>query len=201
MVVSKPGGDLRDVTRTIDRCGQIRRFICAYDVAQPESIMANLVRSAKSGSSWGMNELIAFNIEVIGVNVRTFFGDAILSQPTVSSVILNNLEEPAGPLHKADMDFFAYMEDAMSIHPGEESFVDDFAAFILRMMRYDAGRRVIHLRKDMGFEMCGQRVDAKTDVCVMERSSTGARYLLLVQEYKVRKFSLCALKIHLAVIL
>ncbi|KIM79919.1 hypothetical protein PILCRDRAFT_823099 [Piloderma croceum F 1598] len=146
--------------------------------------MANLVRSAKSGSSWGMNELIAFNIEVIDVNAQTFFGNAILPQLTLSPVILDNLEEPAGPLHKADMDFFAYMEDAMIIPPGEESLVDDFAAFVLKMMRYDEGRRVIHLRKEMGFEMCGQRVDAKTDVCVMERSGTGAKYLLLVQEDK-----------------
>jgi len=27
-------------------------------------------------------------------------------------------------------------------------------------------------------------VDAKTDVCIMERSGTGAKYLLLVQEDK-----------------
>jgi hypothetical protein len=146
-----------------------------------------------------MNELIAFNIEVIDVNAQTFFGSAILPQLTVSAVILDNLEEPAGPLHKADMDFFAYMEDAMIIPPGEESLVDDFAAFVLKMMRYDEGRRVIHLRKEMGFEMCGQRVDAKTDVCVMERSGTGAKYLLLVQEDKVRKLYLCVSKIRLPI--
>jgi hypothetical protein len=149
--------------------------------------MANLVRSEKSGSSWKMNELIAFNIEIIDVNAQTFFGNAILPQVTLSPVILDNFEEPAGPLHKADMDFFAYMEDAMIIPLGEESLVNDFAAFVLKMMRYDEGRPVIHLRKEMGFEMCGQCVDAKTDVCVMERSSTGAKYLLLVQEDKVRR--------------
>jgi hypothetical protein len=52
-------------------------------------------------------------------------------------------------------------------------------------MCYDEGRRVIHLRKVLGFEVCGQRVDAKIDVCIMERSGTGAKYLLLVQEDKV----------------
>jgi hypothetical protein len=67
------------------------------------------------------------------------------------------------------------------------------------MMRYDEGRRVIHLRKEMGFEMCGQRVDAKTDVCVMERSGTGAKYLLLVQEDKVRRPYLSVAKIYLPV--
>src|ERR1700691_6228339 len=99
--------------------------------------MANLVRSAKSGSNWGMNELIAFNIEVIDVNAQTFFGNTILPQLTVSPIILDNLEEPAGPLHKADMDFFAYMEDSTTIPPPEHSLLDDFAAFVLNMMRYD----------------------------------------------------------------
>ncbi|KIL65191.1 hypothetical protein M378DRAFT_1039664 [Amanita muscaria Koide BX008] len=110
-----------------------------------------------------MNELIAFNIRVNTVNTQTFFGSPNLPRIT---------DEPAGSLHKADMDFFAYMEDAMT---SEESFVDDFAAFLLKMMGYDEGRRVIHLRKEMGFEMCGQRVDAKTDVCVMERPGSGAK--------------------------
>ncbi|KAH9065508.1 hypothetical protein EDB87DRAFT_1540201, partial [Lactarius vividus] len=116
---------------------------------------------------------------VIDTNAQTFFDTAILPQPTVSSFTLDNLEEPAGSLHKADMDFFAYMEDAIP----PESFVDDFAAFVLRVMRYDKDRRVIHLRREMGLEMCGQRVDAKADVCAMKRSHAGAKYLLL-QKYK-----------------
>jgi hypothetical protein len=149
-----------------------------------------------------MNELIAFNIKVIDVNAQAFFGSANLPQITVSPVILDNLEEPDGPLDKADMHFFAYMEDAMTIPPGEESLVDDFAAFVLRLMCYDEGRRVVHLQKEMGFDMCEQRVDATTDVCVMERSAgTGAKYssLLLVQENKVRKpyLSSCVSKVCL----
>ena len=87
------------------------------------------------------------------------------------------------------MDFFAYMEDAIIVPPGEESLVGDFAAFLLKMMRYDEGRHVIHLRKEMRFEMCGQRVDAKRYVCVMERSGTGAKYLLLVQEDRSVNFT------------
>jgi len=160
-------------------------------LSQAASIMANLVRSAKSGGRWGMNELIAFNIQVIDVNAQTFFGNAILPQPTVSSVIPDNLEEPAGSLHKADMDFFAYMEDAMTISLGEESLVDNFAAFILKVMRYDEGRHIIRLWKERVFEMCGQCVGAKADVCVMECSGTGAKYLLLV-----RSVNLCVLKIR-----
>lgn len=97
------------------------------------------------------------------------------------------------------MDFIAHMEDAMTIHPDEPSFVADFAAFVLGMMRYDGGhgRRVVHQRRAMGFEMCGQHVDAQADVVVMDRSGTGASHLLLVEEDKVRKRYLCMLKIRL----
>ena len=35
-------------------------------------------------------------------------------------VILDDLEEPTGPLYKADMDFFVHMEDAMTIPPGDD---------------------------------------------------------------------------------
>jgi hypothetical protein len=51
--------------------------------------------------------------------------------------------------------------------------------------------------KEMKFEMCGQRIDAKADVCVMERSGAGAKYLLLVQEDKVRQLHLCVSKVYL----
>ena len=49
-----------------------------------------------------MKELIAFNIEVTNVNAQTFFGRPNLSQIAVSPVILENLEEPAGLLRKAN---------------------------------------------------------------------------------------------------
>ena len=45
--------------------------------------MANLKRSAKSSSSWGINELIAYNI---GVNI-VIFGSPNFPQLTVSPVI------------------------------------------------------------------------------------------------------------------
>lgn len=77
--------------------------------------MANLKRSAKSSSSWGINELIAFNI---GVNI-VIFGSPNFPQLTVSPVIPNNLDEPTKP----KMDFFTYLEDAMNFPPEERSFL------------------------------------------------------------------------------
>ncbi|KAI0289393.1 hypothetical protein BC826DRAFT_914681 [Russula brevipes] len=54
------------------------------------------------------------------------------------------------------------------------------------LMRYDTGRRIVHQRKELPFKMCGQKVSAKADVCVMEHAGP-VSYVLLVQEDKVRK--------------
>lgn len=80
--------------------------------------------------------------------------------------------------------FFAYLEDAMQFSPDEESVVDDFAVFLLKMLEYDVGRRVIHTRKDMPFYMCGMKVDAKADVTILKRTGPLVQYVLLVEEDK-----------------
>ncbi|TDL13545.1 hypothetical protein BD410DRAFT_435547 [Rickenella mellea] len=139
--------------------------------------MANIIISAKSGSSWTDNELTAFDVQVNTVDAATFFNGAQLSDPTVSPVILANERRPEGPLVKCDRLFFQYLKDA---ERGEESLVNDFAAFILGMFEYDEPDRFIHRRKDLPFVMCGMDVDARPDVCVMSESE----YLLLVQANK-----------------
>ena len=76
----------------------------------------------------------------------------------------------------------------MAMNPDLESpYVADFVTFILKMMHYDEGRRVVHSREEIGFEMCGERVTASPDVCVMERWRKGStpKHLLLMQEDKV----------------
>ena len=148
--------------------------------------MANIVRSAKSGSDWTENELVAFNIRIDNFDAATFFDNANVPLPSVSPVILNNLEMPAGPLGKSDRQFFHYLRDAMRA-TGGGACIGDFAAFILRLLDYDAPDRVIHQRKEISFVMAGQRVNAKPDVCV----TTDSDYVLLVQEDKVCETRTC----------
>ncbi|KAJ8456961.1 hypothetical protein ONZ45_g18512 [Pleurotus djamor] len=151
--------------------------------------MALIIRSAKSGSSWTDNELIAFNITVVDTDIQTFFGIDQLPPPGVSDVILQTEGMPDDEdLEKVEWSFFALLEDAMSLTPGQESSVDDFARFLLELLGYDSGKRVIHSRRELNFTMCGQRVDAKTDICVMRRIGLGAQYVLLVQEDKRHLF-------------
>jgi hypothetical protein len=142
--------------------------------------MASLLRSAKSGGDWSDNELLAFNIRVVDASITAFFNTPELPPPTVSATILNNVDKPGGPLMKDDRLFFQYMR--LVENPRfPESRVDDFTAFILRILNYDDEDRVICQRTEISFPMAGQRVDAKTDVCLMDE----LEFLLLVQEDKV----------------
>ena len=148
--------------------------------------MAKVILSAtrKSGSDWTENELHAFKIRVASVGTAQFFGNTVLPPAAISPAILNHAHMPPGPISKDDRLFFEYLTDAERSSSSEESAVDDFAAHILRMLDYDNQDRRIRTRKEIPFIMSGCRVDAKTDVCVMDR----ADYLLLVQEDKVSGF-------------
>lgn len=145
--------------------------------------MANIVRSAKSGSDWTINELKAYNIVVTLWDVATFFGNPILPQPPVHQVILDNERYPVGGIEDThDRMFFYYLDEAMAIPPGEESAVGDFSANLLTMLQYNVPHnRYIRQRKDIPFFICGTDLHAKTDVCVMDRN---LGILLLVQEDK-----------------
>ena len=154
-------------------------------VLSSTTIMANIVLSAKNGSDWTDNELTAFNIQVDTVDAATFFNTAQLPAPLVSPVILTNERRPQGPIAKPARLFFQYLKDAET---GEESSVDDFAAFLLGMFEYDEPDRVIRQQKEVTFVMCGSEVSATPDVCVL----TESQYLLLVQQDNVRhSSSLC----------
>ncbi|KDR73309.1 hypothetical protein GALMADRAFT_100965 [Galerina marginata CBS 339.88] len=147
--------------------------------------MANLVRTAKSDSEWTGNELLAFNIRVVNANMIAFFNTTQLPAAHVSETILNNAEKPNQPLQKDDRLFFRYL-GLVERPKSPEPHVEDFAAFILRMLNYDDQDRVVCLRPEFSFPMAGQRVDTKSDLCVRDESD----YLLLVQEDKAINGSL-----------
>jgi hypothetical protein len=153
--------------------------------------MANITRSARSGSGWSVNELLAFNIriDIETVDAATFFGNANLPLPSVSPVILNHVRMSAGPLTKTDWQFFQYLRHAST---GEEARVDDFAPFILRLLGYDDSERLIIQRPELPFIMSGERVSTKPDICV----TTARDYVPLVQEDTVSKSRTCIVCSH-----
>ncbi|RDB15209.1 hypothetical protein Hypma_004706 [Hypsizygus marmoreus] len=136
--------------------------------------MANLIRSAKPSSKWSTIELYAFNI--------TIESPSLPPPPvTVSDVILNNEELPEDNANctKADRQFFYLMGDATM--PGEESFVEDFLVFLLDLVDYNCGTRVVHTRCELEFNMCGETVDAKPDVGVFDGPGISGTCVLLAK--------------------
>ncbi|KZP29889.1 hypothetical protein FIBSPDRAFT_1038598 [Athelia psychrophila] len=102
--------------------------------------MAQIIRSAKSGSDCGTSELLAFDIRVEEKTNARFFGQPLPADVNISSVIFSHLDEPQNAT-KSESDLFAYLEDAMTITPDEESFITDFVVQILKLMGFDASRR------------------------------------------------------------
>ncbi|KAM6490687.1 hypothetical protein JOM56_014030 [Amanita muscaria] len=67
----------------------------------------------------------------------------------------------------------------------EETAVNDFVAHLLGLLGYDEPDRYIRTRKDIPLFICSANTCAKTDVCVISRTSRVP--LLLVQEDKQGK--------------
>ncbi|KAK7472304.1 hypothetical protein VKT23_000424 [Stygiomarasmius scandens] len=140
--------------------------------------MAKPTQSAKSGSDWTENELSAFNIHTINVPAEEFFGThlADISLDHLPQAIVKQ-EQGSGPLCDEELMFFDYLCDA-SIE--EDSAVDDFVAFMLRIMKYEGNGRRICLRKKLKMTMCSNTVVTTPDVSIVYRNTI----LLEVQEDK-----------------
>ncbi|KAF8321941.1 uncharacterized protein EI90DRAFT_2937936 [Cantharellus anzutake] len=145
--------------------------------------MANLIRSAKSGSDWTQGDLDAYNIYVTPQDTATFFGILVLPEPRVPEEILN--------VHEADdmmNDENARLIDLLDVamlppaRESEESAVDDFMVELFRLLGYVGRRRYARTRKDLFLPICGEIRHAKTDVCIVDRLRN--HILLLVQEDK-----------------
>ncbi|KAJ7130293.1 hypothetical protein C8R44DRAFT_872111 [Mycena epipterygia] len=142
--------------------------------------LLHVTLSARCGGDWTVNELDALNIRIDTLNPTSFFG-AALPAPTVAPILLDNRTRPPGQISKENRLFFRYLRDATSrlpLGPLTESVVGAFAAFLLKMLDYDEPERVVHQRLEIGFVMCGQKVDATPSVVIMDDED----YILLVQE-------------------
>ncbi|KAJ7769118.1 hypothetical protein DFH07DRAFT_290430 [Mycena maculata] len=142
--------------------------------------MANIILSSRSGNDWTRNELHALNITVVPLDPIIFFGMATLPNPTVDPILFQDLARPAGAISKENRLFFRYLRDVSGL--STKSAVDDFAAFLLKLLDYDEPGRVVRQlhRPEISFLMSGRKVDATPDVVVMDEED----YILLLQGYK-----------------
>ncbi len=146
--------------------------------------MANLIRSAKSGSDWTRIDLLAYNIRISTVDTEEFFGVPHLPATMVDPIILNHVNAPVGLHLPRDVRlFFHHLHDVITrdttVH---EAFVIDFSLHLLgNLLYFDEPDRVMHQQVDLPFIMSGQQVYARPDIALRDSKN----HILLVQEDKV----------------
>ena len=111
--------------------------------------MANLVRLPKSGSAWGPNELLAYNISIVEEDQQTFFRGP--------------LPDYAGPVGFAQNEDYVQGLDAPSlalikrlnlvIDDGNESAMDNFVPELLRSMGYETEETVVRTQKNIQLDI------------------------------------------------
>src|SRR5260370_19459830 len=163
--------------------------------------MAHLIRSAKSGSDWTTNELLAYNNRVSSQTPHSFYG---IPLPPVAS--LNHLDPDlvSGTLSTQGLKdetyrLLQYLDLASTANAGQESAIADFARQFLRVLGYERRGLLLRSRYAIPLLICGDpNQSAQTDVTLIHGSST---ILLFVQEHKTTSTPLYpeAHDIHIAI--
>ena len=86
--------------------------------------MANLVRLAKSGSDWGPNELLAYNISIVEEDQQTFFSGPLPHYTGPASFAQH--EDRVQGLDAPSLALVKRLYLAMKVIEGEQSAVNDF---------------------------------------------------------------------------
>ncbi|KIK08039.1 hypothetical protein K443DRAFT_672922 [Laccaria amethystina LaAM-08-1] len=106
------------------------------------------------------------------------------SPPTASITILDNLDQPPGPLLYNDIQFFAYKRSAEHPEPRTHSCID-FTIFLLNLLGYEGGHRLLGLWAKEPFLMAGRRIIANIDLFLMKLDELRINeYILIVHEHK-----------------
>ncbi|KAK2464024.1 hypothetical protein APHAL10511_003968 [Amanita phalloides] len=145
--------------------------------------MADLIRSAKSGSDWNSNDLAAYNIIVRRQSAVDFFGYQPDTIPeTIDPDFLTAPVPPNGNLSDTTYRLLQYINLAATAHSGQESAIDDVARELLRLLGFEERGTLLRSRYAIPFMISGDtgRI-AQTNICLFQGSST---ILLVIQEDK-----------------
>ena len=157
--------------QTDERLYCIKKLLLLFVV-----VMANLIRSAKSGSDWTLSDLDSYNIELHRENHLAFFGVQALPPPQVDPELMNTTEAD-DMVQDRNAELINLLDLAMT-----QCAVDDFVVELFKALGYVRRHRVARTRKDLSLLVCGERRHAQTDVCIIDRHQNDI--ILLVQEDK-----------------
>ncbi|KAK2460093.1 hypothetical protein APHAL10511_007891 [Amanita phalloides] len=131
--------------------------------------MANIIRSPKSGSDWGGNELMAYNITIIPKPPQQFFpqgGDMPLTDldPALVTATLD-----ADDVSDDTYRFLSYLD--IAINTSQETAIGDFAREVLRTLGFEERGLVLRNRHIFPLTICGDSKATQIDVCLSDRWS------------------------------
>ncbi|KAK7695589.1 hypothetical protein QCA50_000225 [Cerrena zonata] len=143
--------------------------------------MANLIRSAKSGSDWTQTDLDAYHIEFFPEEPGVFFGiNLAFTPPLVDKELLATVDAQAMQKDR-NVELINLLDLAMSPH-GSKGAVSDFVVELFKVLGYVRRDRLACTRKNLALLICGELRQVETDVCLVDRSQNNI--LLLVKEDK-----------------
>ncbi|TEB35467.1 hypothetical protein FA13DRAFT_1728279 [Coprinellus micaceus] len=133
--------------------------------------MAQLIRSAKSGSDWTIAELLAYNVSITPTSPAVFFQSG--SDPSLDHLDPAILTSPGGDdpnLSDIAADYLGYLD--LATHASQESAIDDFAAATLKLLGFNERHSNVATRYIIPLTICGETRAAQTDVCLIYRPTT-----------------------------
>ena len=135
--------------------------------------MARFIRSARSGSDWGRNELLAYNITVAPIPPQDFFREEADPPLTGLDPALINSPLDLDDSHLSDdtYRFLGYLD--LATNTSQETAIVDFARELLRVVGFEERGRILRTRHTIPLSICGENnTVVQTDVCLMDRRST-----------------------------
>ena len=130
----------------------------------------NFIRSAKSGSDWSSNELLAYNISISGVAPEAFFSS--VAEPSLDHLDPNILTAPPGAedanISDAVIAYLGYLDIAISAT--QQSSIDDFAVRALDLLGFNERGTIVATRYVIPLTICGDSNQvAQTDIFLLHR--------------------------------
>ncbi|KAG2352559.1 hypothetical protein BDR07DRAFT_835242 [Suillus spraguei] len=141
---------------------------------------ARLIRSAKSGSDWTLNDLMAYNITVTPQSPEQFFrqNHGTLLEGVDPFLLNSSLDDEN--ISDAVFEYLGHLD--LATNATQASFIDAFAQKTLQILGFVERGLILTARHKIPLRICGddQRV-AETDVCLLDLRSM---ILLVLQEDK-----------------
>ncbi len=145
--------------------------------------MAHLIRSAKSGSDWGTNELRAYNIQVRPQSAQSFFGHPLPTLDGIDPLLVSGILDTTDGLTDRTYQLLEYLDLA---HAGRES-ATNFARELLRELGYEERGILLtyHRGRDdpIPLHICGDAGrSAQMDLCLVHVIHGYTTILMIIQE-------------------